>query len=246
MSATLERDVRFLKAYAVGITLVGAVMFASAFATRGATQRFEEIDVERINIIEADGKLDMVISNQARQHPGIVNGKVIERTSPRPPGIIFFNHFGDEMGGLVFGENGKVGHFASLTFDKVHNDQTIGFRHLEGDNGAYAAGLIVWQQPNLPSDVVGARYQAATSLPDKAARDSAVQVMRDAGELTTQRLFLGKQRDDATVLLMADKAGKTRVRIAVAADGTPVMDFLDATGQVIYSLPGQANGRKDP
>jgi hypothetical protein len=28
----------------------------------------------------------MVISNQERQHPGIVNGKVIPRQGPRPPG----------------------------------------------------------------------------------------------------------------------------------------------------------------
>ena len=96
--------------------------------------KFEEIDVERINIVEKDGQLKMVISNKARQHPGIVNGKVIKRDYPRPPGLIFFNQLGDEMGGLVYGENGPKGHFGSLTWDKVKGDQTIGFRHMEGEN----------------------------------------------------------------------------------------------------------------
>ncbi|HEX9727922.1 MAG TPA: hypothetical protein VGA37_05420 [Gemmatimonadales bacterium] len=239
MRADLERDVRFLKAYAVGTTIVAGVLIASAFGFQDRNPRFDEIDVERVNIVERDGTLRMVISNQERQHPGIVNGKVIPRRGPRPPGMLFFNHLGDEMGGLIFGENGGDGHFGSLTFDKVRNDQTIGLRHLEGDNGAYSAGLEVWQQPNLPADVVQARYEAAQGLPDEAARRAAVQAMRDNGELTTQRLFLGKLRDNAALLQMSDLSGKPRIRIVVTADGTATLEFLDASGQVVYALPEQ-------
>ena len=141
METKLEREVRFLKACVVGGTLLGAVLVLTAFTLQNARQKFGEIDVERINIVEKDGKLRMVISNSERQHPGIVNGKIIKRTGPRAPGMIFFNHLGDEMGGLVFGDNGGNGHFGSLTFDKVRNDQAIGFRYLEGDNGAYQTGL---------------------------------------------------------------------------------------------------------
>ena len=73
------------------------------------------ISVERINIVEKDGKLRMVISNRARQHPGVLDGKVMPRPNGRPPGMIFFNHRGDEAGGLIFDENGGNGHFLSLT-----------------------------------------------------------------------------------------------------------------------------------
>jgi hypothetical protein len=96
-----ERQMRFLKAYCAVATLACAVFLLTAFSAQSRRQKFEEIDVERINIVEKNGKLDMVISNQERQHPGIFNGKIIERKSPRPPGIIFFNHLGDEMGGLI-------------------------------------------------------------------------------------------------------------------------------------------------
>src|SRR5712692_11552881 len=141
METKLEKEVRFLKVYAIVATVICVVFISSAFTLQSRKQKFEEIDVERINIVEKDGKLRMVISNEARQHPGIVDGKIIERKGQRPPGMIFFNHLGDEMGGLIFGDNGGNGHFGSLTFDKVRNDQVIGFRDLESDNGTYQTGL---------------------------------------------------------------------------------------------------------
>ncbi len=237
MEARLEKEVRALKIYAVVATTICAVFLLSAFAIHDTQVRFEEIDVERINIVEADGQLRMVISNQERQHPGIVNGKVIERSGPRPPGMIFFNHLGDEMGGLVFGENGGNGHFGSLTFDKVRNDQTIGFRYLESDNGTYTTGLELWQQPNLPSDVVNAKYEAANRIADETAKKAAIQAMIDNNELTTRRLFFGKVRDNTVLMMMYDIKGKPCIRMMVPADGTPKLDFLDETGKVIYSLP---------
>src|SRR5439155_27382618 len=71
MEPKLEKEVRFLKIYAVIATLACAVFFFTAFAIQSKKQKFEEIDVERINIVEKDGKLRMVISNQERQHHGI-------------------------------------------------------------------------------------------------------------------------------------------------------------------------------
>jgi len=83
------------------------VFVLSAFA-QARRQKFDEIDVERINIVEKDGKLRIVISNRERQHPGIIDGKLIPRPNGRAPGMIFFNHKGDESGGLIFDENGEM------------------------------------------------------------------------------------------------------------------------------------------
>ncbi len=226
------------------MTLSCAVFFLSAFDVQNKKQKFEEIDVERINIVEKDGKLRMVISNQERQHPGIVNGKVIERKGPRPPGMIFFNHLGDEMGGLIFGDNGGNGHFGSFTWDKVRNDQTMGYRYLESDNGTYQSGLEMWQQPNLPSDVVSAKLEAANKITDEKARNATIQAMLDNNELATNRLFLGKRRDNSTMLVMSDIKGKPRIRMQVAPDGKPKLEFLDETGKVIYSLPEENKSGK--
>ena len=239
-----KRKVRFLKIYAVVATLVCAVFFFTGFVAQSKKQKFDEIDVERINIVEKDGKLRMVISIQDRQHPGIVNGKIIKRNGPRPPGMIFFNHLGDEMGGFIFGENGGNGHFGSLTFDKVRNDQTIGFRYLEGDDGTYQAGLEIWQQPNIPSDVMMDKYNAAKKIADEIKRKEAIQAMKDNNELTTTRLFLGKARNNSTYLLMSDMKGRNRIIMQVAADGMPKLEFLDEAGKVIYSLPEENKNDK--
>lgn len=236
----LQREVRRLKAYVAFLTACLVLLTASAFVPHHGRQKLGEIDVERINVVEKDGRLRMVISNEERQHPGIANGKVIHRDGPRPPGIIFFNQAGDEMGGLIFGENGGTGHFGSLTFDKVKGDQTIGFRHLEGDNGKYQSSLEMWQQPDIPLDVVIARYQAASQIKDETARKAAIQALRDANQLMTNRLLLGKMRDDSVVLTLSDIKGRPRINIQVQADGTPTLDFLDEKGKVTYSLPGTA------
>jgi hypothetical protein len=244
METKLEKEMRFLKIYAAIATLACAVFFFTAFAIQSKKQKFEEIDVERINIVEKDGKLRMVISNQERQHPGIANGKIIERKGPRPPGMIFFNHLGDEMGGLIFGDNGGNGHFGSLTWDKVRNDQTMGFRYLESDNGTYQSGLEMWQQPNIPSDVMLAKYEAANKIVDETKRKAAIQAMIDNNELTTNRLFFGKRRDNSMMLLMSDIKGRPRIRMQVAPDGTPKLEFLDEAGKVIYSLPNSSSAPK--
>lgn len=231
MKSRLEREIRFLKWYSLIITTATLGIALMAFSRTQERSKFTEIDVERINVLESDGQLRMVISNQARQHPGIVNGKVIERSGPRPPGLIFFNHLGDEMGGLIYGENGDVGHFGMLTFDKVRGDQTIGFRHMESDNGRYVTGLSMWQQPNIPSDILQEKYREVEEIADSTARRQAWRDLRDAGETTTERLFLGKWRNDMAVLELSDPKGRPRLRLSVAADGTPAIEILDEEGQ---------------
>jgi hypothetical protein len=243
MQTKIEKKIFYLQAYCLIITLLVGGLLVMGFSN-AQKQKFAEIDVERINIIEKDGKLRMVISNQERQHPGIVNGKIIKRNGPRPPGMIFFNHLGDEMGGLIFGDNGGNGHFGSLTWDKVRNDQTMGFRHLESDNGTYQTGLEMWQQPNISSDIITARLEEVDKIKDEKERKAAIQAMVDKNELATNRLFLGKRRDNATMLLMSDNKGKPRIRMQVAPDGTPKLEFLDEAGKVIYSLPETSNNKK--
>jgi hypothetical protein len=59
----------------------------------------------------------------------------------------------------------------------------------------------------------------------------------DNNQLTTNRMFLGKQRDNSLTLTMYDVKGRPRIRMQVAPDGTPTLEFLDQGGKVSYSLP---------
>ena len=236
MKSKLEKEIRFLKMYAIASTLVFSFLLFSAYKVQNKL-KFEEIDVERINIVERDGSLKMVISNQERQHPGIANGKIIQRETSRPPGMLFFNQVGDEMGGLVFGENGENSHWGGFTFDKFNGDQTMGFRYLESNNGKYSSGLQMWQQPNIPGDVMNAKIDSVRKIEDKELRKLAWQELREKGELTTDRLFLGKNRDDYTVLVMQDITGKPRIQMYVTPEGEAKLEFLDDKGDVIQSFP---------
>ena len=61
--------------------------------------------------------------------------------------------------------------------------------------------------------------------------------MRDNNELTTERLFLGKNRDDTSYLIMSDIKGNPRIVLSVTAEGSSKIEFWDETGEVTYSLP---------
>lgn len=233
----MKNENLLLKFYSITIAGILTFFLILSFKPIPEQQRFEEISVERINIVEPDGSLKMVISNQHRQHPGIANGKIIERETPRPPGMLFFNQIGDEMGGLVFGENGENSHWGGFTFDKFGGDQTMGFRYLESDNGKYSSGLQMWQQPNIPGDVMLAKIDSVRNMENPEQRKSAWQQLRERGELTTDRLFLGKNRDDYAVLVMQDITGKPRIQMYVTPEGAAKMEFLDDSGEVIYSIP---------
>jgi len=238
MKTKIEKEVRILKIYAITTTIIFSFLILTSFILQNKNQKFEEIDVERINIIEKNGELKMVISNKTRQHPGIVNGKIIKREYQRPAGIIFFNQIGDEMGGLVFGENGENGHFGSLTWDKFKGDQTIGFRHLEGSNGKYSSGLSIWQQPDITGDIIAEKIDSINSnIKDASLRKVAFQKMRDDNLLAASRMFLGKSRNDASLLIMNDMNGKERIIMKVDVDGKPQLEFLNETGEIIYSIP---------
>src|SRR6187397_576941 len=99
----IRRQTRFLRMYALLMTVAVATLTLTAF-WRQPTQKakFVEIDVERINIVEPDGKLRMVISNRPRSIAPVYKGKEFGYAGGSRPGIIFFNDEGSENGGLTF------------------------------------------------------------------------------------------------------------------------------------------------
>jgi hypothetical protein len=240
METKLEKEVRFLKIYAVVMTLGCAVFLLTAFAVQNKKQKFEEIDVERINVVEKDGKLKMVISNRERQHPGTMDGKYYkEREGQRPAGMIFFSEKGDEVGGLVFdGDTGKR-HGGSLTFDKFRGDQTIQFLHAEDADGNYFAGLKMNDQ-NMPLTDLISKTEEIKKLPTKEARDAAYKEMSDKGLFMVNRLDIGRGYNKSSFIKLKDAKGKSRIEISVEANGNPKLNFLDENGKVIYSLPDES------
>jgi uncharacterized protein with GYD domain len=241
----LQRDVRMLKAYALAVTLLLGALALTGFGQANQKNRFTEIDVERINIVEKDGRLKMVISNGERQHPGVIDGRTLSRT--RPPGMLFFNDKGDECGGLSFNGDQKDGDAnagALLAFDRFRQDQTVAIQYIE-DKGQYSAGLRVWDRPDSSLGEVVDKLQAIQKMPDGPEKTQAAQKLREtSGAGVAQRVFVGKNREKAAVVALSDAQGRPRVQLMVDAQGNARLEFLDEKGAIISALPAKADSEK--
>ncbi|MGI8556139.1 MAG: hypothetical protein ACR2LT_07270 [Pyrinomonadaceae bacterium] len=242
METRLEKKVFYLQIYCAAITLLIGSIFVFGFTVQ-QKQKFGEIDVERINVVEKDGKLRMVISNQELQHPGSIDGKYYkEREGQREAGMIFFSEKGDEIGGLIFGDTDK-GRGGSLTFDKIRGDQTIQLTHDEDEKGNYFAGLRMNDENiSLPERL--SKIEEIEKLPTKELQDAAKQKMRENGEFLVNRLFIGKAWNKRSMIQMSDAQGKVRLELTVEPNGNPKLNFLDENGKVTYSLPEKTGDKK--
>src|SRR5258706_10612036 len=102
MPSDIRRELRLLKGYALVMTALLGTVSVAAFRQAAQKTKFTEIDVERINIVEPDGKLRLVISNAPRSIGPIYKGKPFGYAGGGRPGLIFFNDEGTENGGLTF------------------------------------------------------------------------------------------------------------------------------------------------
>ena len=238
MKLSLRHQLRILQIWSA-VTFFGFVVLGlAAFGQPAAPARFDEITVQRLNLVDANGTLRMVIANKDRMHPGVLDGVTINR--PRPvAGMIFFNDEGDEVGGLTFtgqAQDGQRRANAGLMFDQFKQDQTVGISYAE-TNGQRTAGLQVWDRADTPlSDLIRA-LNAANALTDPAARDKAIQAARGAAPPGPRRVFVGKNADRSATVSLADAAGKPRLTLKVDADGAASIEFLDADGKTVQRIP---------
>ena len=196
-----------------------------------ATQRFEEIDVERINVREPDGTLRATIASNARQPDPVLEGTPDDRTGSRGAGMLFFNDEGFECGGLVFG--GKDGEAsASLTFDRYGTDQILQFAYGERE-GMYEAGLVLMDRPATPITEIIDEQRRIQSLPE----DEQAQAMQRLNEGLAARVVIGRGPDGRAGVLLNDSKNRPRILLEVDGNDEPRLQFLDADGNVTFSLP---------
>jgi hypothetical protein len=236
METKLEKEVRFLKIYAVVATLLGAVFVLTAFTRQSGKQKFEEIDVERINIVEKDGQVKLVIANKARlPGPGnIVSGKFFQRQGLKLPGILFYNEKGDESGGLQYGsaeQDGKYLAGSLLAFDQYGGDQVVGMQYEEA-NSKRKAGFHVWDRPDVSSEEQNKNFDDAHKLKPGPERDKLMQQA-----VGSERVFVGRSGDRSANVTLFDANSRPRLRLSVGPDGDPKLEFLDAAGKVTQVFP---------
>ena len=133
---------RVLIVYSGVLTIVLRVLLLTASSPQKKA-RFDEIDVKRINLIDPDGRLRMVMSDKA-YFPGlIVKGKEYPHDR-QTAGMLFFDDEGTENGGLIFGgmknKNGRVQSWGHLSFDQYMGDQ-VAVLNAEEDEGQRHSGI---------------------------------------------------------------------------------------------------------
>jgi hypothetical protein len=187
---------KFLATYSAIVSTV-LLCFILGGATSPQPSVLDELRVHRIDIVEPDGTLRMVISNKAKLPPVIIKGKEHpEMGEARPQaGMIFYNDEGSENGGLIFGgrknEKGEiVDSGGSLSFDKYGAGQIVQLAGVTDKNNAFAGlsvndgGQHIW---------IGRRDSGVASVSLTDANGQKRIVMQVAADGIPSLLFLDAQ-----------------------------------------------------
>jgi hypothetical protein len=237
----LERDVRWLRWYALGSSVAIAILIALQLVPRPHST----LDVERVNIRNPDGSLSLALAGKGNLPPPMMDGKVFPpelsagRTSTA--GLIFFNESGDEVGGLIWGGiKTASGYEASehLSFDQWKNDQVVTLDYSD-DGKSSRAGLAILDRPrDFPITKAIALSQSLGSATgaEREALTRQLDELKKSGKLGVRRIFLGSE-DQSASLRLKDTLGRERIRLSVDAKNVARLEFLDDTGTVIAAYP---------
>lgn len=230
----------------LAVVVVGALSLA-AFMKANQKPHFQEIDVERINIVEPDGRVRMVISGRERSQGPMFKGKPFGYPGGTRAGIIFINDEGTEDGGLTWEgkmENGKYSATGHLSFDQYNQDQVVTLQYAD-ENGRAEKGLRIEDRAHTSIDTVVMKLDKIRAMPAGPARDSAMRALAEnnGDPLAAQRLFVGRDRSKAAVLTLGDRTGTPRLRLSVDSLGAAQIEFLDAQGRVTRRISGDDAAR---
>jgi len=235
---------RFLVVYSAVVTLVFAITVLGGFApSRNAS--FKAITAERVNIVEPDGTLRMVIADKAL-FPGIIlKGAEHPHPNRHTAGMLFFNDEGTENGGLTFGgskgKNGEVSSNGHLSFDQYEQDQVLTLDQNQ-QGGTRRSAMTLVDEPDYPIGELIAVTDRVKDRPAEEKRAAIADFMAKNGQ-PHQRLYIGRGEDRSVSVKLKDAEGRDRIVFEVGADGTPAIRLLDQDGKVIGAMPAERERR---
>jgi hypothetical protein len=242
----LQRELRGLRVYVALSTALIGFLSITAFRRSAEPTRFEEIDVQRINIREPDGKLRMILSNRARSTGPIAHGKPFGYPGGTRPGMIFFNDEETENGGLIFegkAQNGGHASGAQLSFDQYDQDQVV-YLTYDDENGKRTMGLNVADRGDVPITELAAAMDSINRMTDGPAKTAARQKVygpRNGVPMFAPRVFVGRDPSRSAILRLSDPMGRPRLRMIVDSLGAARIEFLDGRGRVVQQIPAVAD-----
>lgn len=244
----MNKELIFLRTFAASAALSFSFFFFSSFKPSG-NQTFETIDVQRINVVEADGTIKMIVTNSGLFPNGEeqINGRGTNAERKKRAGMLFFNEDGIECGGLIYdGEKKENGHSSglSLTFDQYDGDQVMQLLTTDSQKGdeRYVSSSLVFND-----------------RPQKESQEKTREIMEELGQLRktdpdlfkkkyqeyqqqeliggAPRIMLGKSRSQNNGLFLFDDKGLPRAMFYIDKDNNPKLEAFDQQGNVISSWP---------
>jgi hypothetical protein len=175
-------------------------------AARSAT--YDTLTVQRINVVDPDGKLRLVIADSARMPGAILHGKTYPRSIDNAAGLLFLDTKGDETGGVASArlQNDDVTNFS---FDCTYQITDC---------------IRMWKEESID----GARLRESFDIFDRRPYTGRVESSQGV-----RRITLGNENQNAQ-LLISDPQGRPRIRIGVDKAGEPSIVMLSPDGKEIY------------
>jgi hypothetical protein len=247
---------KFLTAYSGVLTVGVAVALLSGFTDENGNPRFDTITVQRINVVEPDGKLRMVLTNNNRIPGVIVNGHEYADYGRRKPttaaGILFYDAAATESGGLTFGgRDGGPNRFGHLSFDRHNQDQMFAISARD-DGTNYSSEIRFIDQPNWNIKEFLDFRDSIAHLPEQEQNARILEFLRARPIGAGSRTVLSSNNipqdpsQSSTTLSLGDlnqqqgdltQRSRPRTRLSVAPDGTPSLEMLDEAGNVTDRFP---------
>jgi hypothetical protein len=202
--------------------------------------RQKEITVERINIVDGDGKTRMIISNKKMMPIARMNGRILEDNNKRNAGLLFYNEDGEECGGYLYGGGDSSSPFSHFTFDQHKQDQVLVLKKSEYiDEGQryVTAGLLVKGQPTkLTLDKIDQVLDSINLITNKLEKKKRLEEFNAKLDYNNA-LYVGKLENNDYGLFLTDKNNTERMNLFIDNRGNAKLEFKDSLGRVILSLP---------
>jgi hypothetical protein len=236
---------RFLVVYSAIVTI--AFMLTTYFGFvrpvhgESTITEFDRIRAHRIDLVEPDGTVRLILSNRADYPGSFYHGKEIARPDRNDSaGLLFINDEGTEDGGLIFGgrlHDGNPMSFSHLSFDQYEQDQTLALESFLTDGKRYS-GLALKDMPDFAlTPAVMDEVERVKTMPHDPARAAAwAALQKKYQSFGTQRASLARDSDGSVGLTLRDDQGHPRLRLTVDRSGTPSFDMLNSEGRIIRHI----------
>lgn len=240
---------RFLVIYSGCLTAIFVVTVLCGFAKVSELKNLDEITVHRINIVEPDGTIRMVLTNKSSAPGAYIKNKEYPHPTRKTAGLLFFDEEGTEDGGLIYGVSKDasghvIGSNVHLSFDQYMQDQIFTIDAGHTGQGKYSALTMGDTGDYNIMEAVEANNRISKLPEDQRAAEWAKFRASHPGD--QKRVVLGRAPDGGSVLRLKDAGGHDRIVLRVAPDGAPKVQLLDAQGTVISELPQNGSPANHP